>query len=68
MSKSKQAWKNKISGKVQLWLKFQSVRYMDGAFSGNLPVLDENTVTVSLFCSESDIRPRDQRAQIFHVS
>lgn len=48
--------------------KFQGVRYMDGAFSDNLPVLDENTVTVSPFCGESDICPRDQSAQLFHVS
>lgn len=48
--------------------KFQGVRYMDGAFSDNLPVLDENTVTVSPFCGESDICPRDQSAQLFHVN
>lgn len=48
--------------------KFQGIRYMDGAFSDNLPVLDENTVTVSPFCGESDICPRDQSAQLFHVS
>lgn len=47
--------------------KFQGVRYMDGAFSDNLPVLDENTITVSPFCGESDICPRDQSAQLFHV-
>lgn len=48
--------------------RFQGVRYMDGAFSDNLPVLDENTVTVSPFCGESDICPRDHSAQLFHVS
>lgn len=48
--------------------RFQGVRYMDGAFSDNLPVLDENTVTVSPFCGESDICPRDQSAQLFHVN
>lgn len=48
--------------------RFQGIRYMDGAFSDNLPVLDENTVTVSPFCGESDICPRDQSAQLFHVS
>lgn len=48
--------------------RFHGVRYMDGAFSDNLPILDENTVTVSPFCGESDICPRDQSAQLFHVS
>ena len=48
--------------------KFHGIRYMDGAFSDNLPILDENTVTVSPFCGESDICPRDDTAQIFHVS
>lgn len=48
--------------------KFHGVRYMDGAFSDNLPTLDENTVTVSPFGGESDICPRDDTAQIFHVS
>jgi patatin-like phospholipase domain-containing protein 2 len=48
--------------------KFHGVRYMDGAFSDNLPTLDENTVTVSPFCGESDICPRDDTVKIFHVS
>lgn len=48
--------------------KFHGVRYMDGAFSDNLPLLDENTVTVSPFCGETDICPRDDTAQIFLVS
>lgn len=47
--------------------KFQGERYMDGAFSDNLLVLDQNTVTVSPFCGESDICPRDESAQLFHV-
>lgn len=41
---------------------------MDGAFSDNLPTLDENTVTVSPFAGETDICPRDDSAQMFHVS
>ena len=41
---------------------------MDGAFSDNLPTLDENTVTVSPFAGETDICPRDDSAQVFHVS
>lgn len=48
--------------------RFHGVRYMDGAFSDNLPTLDENTVTVSPFCGESDICPRDNSSQLFHVS
>lgn len=47
--------------------KFHGVRYMDGGFSDNLPTLDENTITVSPFCGESDICPRDDSAQLFHV-
>lgn len=48
--------------------KFKGVRYMDGGFSDNLPTLDENTITVSPFCGESDICPRDDSSQLFHVS
>ncbi|GBP07529.1 Patatin-like phospholipase domain-containing protein 2 [Eumeta japonica] len=48
--------------------RFHGVRYMDGGFSDNLPVLDENTITVSPFCGESDICPRDLSSQLFHVN
>lgn len=48
--------------------KFHGIRYMDGGFSDNLPTLDENTITVSPFCGESDICPRDLSLQLFHVS
>lgn len=48
--------------------RFKGVRYMDGGFSDNLPTLDENTITVSPFCGESDICPRDDSMQLFHVS
>ncbi|KAI4463341.1 calcium-independent phospholipase a2 ipla2 -related [Holotrichia oblita] len=48
--------------------KFQGVRYMDGGFSDNLPTLDENTITVSPFCGESDICPRDDSMQLFHIN
>lgn len=48
--------------------KYHGVRYMDGGFSDNLPSLDENTITVSPFCGESDICPRDDSSQLFHVS
>ncbi|XP_011694955.1 PREDICTED: patatin-like phospholipase domain-containing protein 3 isoform X2 [Wasmannia auropunctata] len=48
--------------------RFHGIRYMDGGFSDNLPTLDENTITVSPFCGESDICPRDISSQLFHVN
>ncbi|XP_063530602.1 1-acylglycerol-3-phosphate O-acyltransferase Pnpla3-like [Cydia strobilella] len=48
--------------------RFHGIRYMDGGFSDNLPVLNEDTITVSPFCGESDICPRDLSSQLFHVS
>ncbi|XP_069696120.1 uncharacterized protein bmm isoform X2 [Periplaneta americana] len=48
--------------------KFHGVRYMDGGLSDNLPMLDENTITVSPFCGESDICPRDLSSQLFHIN
>ncbi|EZA49449.1 1-acylglycerol-3-phosphate O-acyltransferase Pnpla3 isoform X2 [Ooceraea biroi] len=48
--------------------RFHGVRYMDGGFSDNLPTLDENTITVSPFCGENDICPRDVSFQLFHVN
>ena len=48
--------------------KFHGVRYMDGAFSDNLVALDDHTVTVSPFCGETDICPRDDTQFKFHVS
>lgn len=48
--------------------KFKGVRYMDGGCSDNLPTLDENTITVSPFCGESDICPRDDSSQLFHIN
>ncbi|XP_017074495.1 LOW QUALITY PROTEIN: 1-acylglycerol-3-phosphate O-acyltransferase Pnpla3 [Drosophila eugracilis] len=46
----------------------RGVRYMDGAFSNNLPLLDEHTVTVSPFCGESDISPRDQNPHLLQLN
>ncbi|KAH8367736.1 hypothetical protein KR084_002172 [Drosophila pseudotakahashii] len=46
----------------------RGVRYMDGAFSNNLPLLDEHTVTVSPFCGESDICPRDQSPHLLQLN
>ncbi|XP_046748068.1 1-acylglycerol-3-phosphate O-acyltransferase Pnpla3 isoform X1 [Diprion similis] len=48
--------------------RFHGIRYMDGGFSDNLPTLDENTITVSPFCGESDICPRDVSSQLFHIN
>lgn len=48
--------------------KFRGVRYIDGCYSNNLPILDENTVTVSPFCGESDICPRDNSYNLFQVN
>ncbi|XP_013772278.1 patatin-like phospholipase domain-containing protein 2 [Limulus polyphemus] len=48
--------------------KFHGVAYMDGCFSNNLPILDENTVTVSPFCGESDICPQDSSFNIMQIS
>ncbi|XP_060531802.1 1-acylglycerol-3-phosphate O-acyltransferase Pnpla3 isoform X2 [Cylas formicarius] len=48
--------------------KFRGVRYMDGGYSDNLPTLDENTITISPFCGESDICPRDDSSQLFHIN
>ncbi|XP_076311878.1 patatin-like phospholipase domain-containing protein 2 [Tachypleus tridentatus] len=48
--------------------KFHGVAYMDGCFSNNLPILDENTVTVSPFCGESDICPQDNSFNIMQIS
>jgi hypothetical protein len=40
---------------------------MDGCYSDNLPILDENTITVSPFCGESDICPRDDTVNLMQV-
>jgi len=48
--------------------KFRGVRFMDGGLSDNLLVLDEHTITVSPFCGESDICPRDSETpRLIHV-
>ncbi|XP_076116296.1 patatin-like phospholipase domain-containing protein 2 [Mytilus galloprovincialis] len=46
---------------------FKGTRYVDGGLSDNLPVLDENTVTVSPFAGESDICPSDEVANDAHI-
>ncbi|XP_054724825.1 1-acylglycerol-3-phosphate O-acyltransferase Pnpla3-like [Uloborus diversus] len=47
---------------------FQGVKYVDGGLSDNLPVLDENTVTVSPFAGEHDICPQDESCNILQVN
>ncbi|XP_029018943.1 patatin-like phospholipase domain containing 3 [Betta splendens] len=45
---------------------FRGVRYVDGGISNNLPQSElKNTITISPFCGESDICPRDNSTS-FH--
>ncbi|KAI3409964.1 hypothetical protein GPALN_006334 [Globodera pallida] len=39
--------------------EFRGVKYIDGGFSDNQPVYDQNTITISPFSGESDICPLD---------
>ena len=41
---------------------------MDGCYSNNLPTLDNRTITVSPFCGEADICPRDRTLSLMVVS
>ncbi|XP_045619539.2 1-acylglycerol-3-phosphate O-acyltransferase Pnpla3 isoform X2 [Procambarus clarkii] len=52
------------------WLpiSFRGVRYIDGGFSDNLPILDDNTITVSPFSGESDICPRDSHVNFMQIN
>lgn len=43
-------------------------RYIDGGFTDNLPILDENTITVSPFSGLTDICPSDNLIQKYLVS
>lgn len=47
---------------------FRGVQYVDGGLSDNLPVLDENTITVSPFAGEHDICPQDKSCNILQVN
>lgn len=40
---------------------------MDGGFTDNLPILNENTITVSPFSGLTDICPRDNPVQKYMV-
>ncbi|XP_003742585.1 patatin-like phospholipase domain-containing protein 2 [Galendromus occidentalis] len=44
--------------------KIRGERFIDGGFSCNLKVFDDNTITVSPFSGESDICPRDESFQL----
>ena len=43
-------------------------RYVDGALTDNIPVLDSSTITVSPFAGESDICPDDVSSNLHHIS
>eukprot|EP00092_Neocalanus_flemingeri_P107954 GFUD01138578.1.p1 GENE.GFUD01138578.1~~GFUD01138578.1.p1 ORF type:complete len:623 (-),score=105.53 GFUD01138578.1:90-1769(-) len=40
--------------------KYRGIRVMDGGYTDNLPILDEQTITVSPFCGSADICPQDE--------
>ena len=53
---------------LQFNLRFFFIqRYVDGAVSDNMPVLDDNTVTISPFAGESDICPDDNSCNTHHI-
>lgn len=41
---------------------------MDGGFSDNLPLLNENTITVSPFAGENDICPSDESFNLMLIN
>lgn len=41
---------------------------MDGGFSKNLLILDENTITISPFSGESDICPLDSTYNAYKIN
>lgn len=48
--------------------KFRGTCYFDGGFSNNLPVLDENTITISPFAGEQDICPQDNCCSVLQFT
>ncbi|XP_067142346.1 patatin-like phospholipase domain-containing protein atgl-1 [Centruroides vittatus] len=47
----------------------RGVSYIDGCFSNNQPILDENTITVCPFAGEGDICPEDTSSVLqLHIS
>ena len=41
---------------------------MDGSLSDNLPILDNDTITVSPFAGECDICPMDNSSNFMHIN
>ncbi|KAH9412474.1 Patatin-like phospholipase domain-containing protein 2 [Dermatophagoides pteronyssinus] len=48
--------------------KFNGISYIDGGCTNNLPILDENTITVSPFSGETDICPQDDTFNLFQFN
>ncbi|XP_053627134.1 1-acylglycerol-3-phosphate O-acyltransferase Pnpla3 isoform X5 [Cherax quadricarinatus] len=48
--------------------KVQGIRYVDGGFSDNLPEMDQKTITVSPFCGEADICPKDSTPGLMTIN
>ncbi|XP_061181319.1 patatin-like phospholipase domain-containing protein 2 [Saccostrea echinata] len=46
---------------------FHGTRYVDGGLSDNLPILNDETITVSPFAGESDICPSDNSSNFEHI-
>lgn len=42
-------------------------RYVDGGLSNNIPVLNDQTISISPFAGESDICPTDRTANTLHI-
>ncbi|CAD5121096.1 DgyrCDS9636 [Dimorphilus gyrociliatus] len=47
---------------------FRGECYVDGGLTVNIPVFDENTITVSPFAGESDICPEDPSSNFWHMN
>lgn len=48
--------------------KFKGVHYIDGGITDNLPIFDDQTITVSPFAGESDICPDDSSYCPHHIT
>ncbi|KAL4225553.1 Patatin-like phospholipase domain-containing protein 2 [Mactra antiquata] len=46
---------------------FRGVRYVDGGLSDNIPILNDQTISISPFAGESDICPTDRNANTLHI-
>ncbi|XP_064635021.1 patatin-like phospholipase domain-containing protein 2 [Lineus longissimus] len=47
---------------------YRGARYVDGGLSDNIPILNDNTITVSPWAGESDICPRDMSASFLYFN